>query len=314
MQPTRNLHAPSSLTLSNRVQLAARELARIFFKMFRSIPPRAALWLAVALLLSCLGVFAILRWSEESPGPMADGGDWQAVFADEFSGGSLDTGRWTSCYWWNEDGCTNLGNNELQWYVEQGVEVSDGVLRLIAREQDIDTPQGEYAYTSGMVTTGRYGDEGDDAFSFTHGYVEVRAKAPAGQGLWPAIWMLPSDQRSTPEIDIMEVLGHATDTLEMHYHVRVADEKRSFGSDAHVVDLSADWNVFGVEWSEDAIIWFLNGEEMWRFEDRRLISDEPMYLLINLAVGGDWPGDPDEDTRFPATFDIDYVRIWQRAG
>jgi beta-glucanase (GH16 family) len=248
-------------------------------------------------------------------GPLNHSGLWTRVFTEEFDDSALDEGKWVTCYWWSNTGCTNLSNNELQWYVPENAMIAGGALRLRAlKGAVIGHEEREFPYTSGMVTSGRkYGESrSDDRFSLTYGYVEVRAKVPAGQGLWPAVWLLPSDQRSTPEIDVMETLGHQPNVLEMHYHYEDADgEKRNAGHDVTTVDLSLDWHVYGVEWGPEAIIWYLDGVERWRYVDRATISDEPMYVLMNLAVGGNWPGDPDQTTIFPADFLIDYVRVWQ---
>ncbi len=254
--------------------------------------------------------------ANDASGPPGDPEEWSLVFSDEFDGDRLDTGKWTTCYWWDRDGCTNLSNNELQWYRPDNVRVEDGNLVLEARKEHAEGRGEDYDYTSGMVTTGRTDPErrDGDRFAFTFGYIEVRAKVPSGQGFWPAIWLLPSDHTSIPEIDIMEVLGHAPDTLEMHYHSRVDGDEESVGTDAVVDDLSQGWHDYAVQWGPEAIIWLLDGREMWRYEDQERVADahEPLYLLINLAVGGDWPGSPDETTDFPARMLVDHVRIWQR--
>lgn len=253
--------------------------------------------------------------ASEPTGPLGQTGSWLRVFTEEFEGDTLNESKWASCYWWATNGCTNLGNNELQWYLPANVGTADGALTLRAREQAVIGHDGrDFPYTSGMVTSGRYyaDRDGADRFSFTYGYLEVRAKVPAGQGLWSAIWLLPSDHDSTPEIDVMELLGHRPDVLELHYHLEDPDGgKRSKGHEVATSDLSLDWHVYGMEWGPDAIVWYLDGVEQWRYTDRATISAEPMYLLMNLAVGGDWPGAPDDATRFPADFLVDYVRIWQ---
>lgn len=247
---------------------------------------------------------------------MIEGGTWERIFTEDFDDAKLNKRKWTTCYWWDNDGCTNLGNNELQWYMPDNVSVVDGQLRLRAVPQVVTGHEGRtFGYTSGMVTTGRdYSDRfGPDRFATKQGYFEIRAKVPKGKGLWPAIWLLPSTQDEKPEIDIMEVLGDATNALEMHVHFLDGNKAvRSEGASAKTVDLSSDWHVYGLEWQKDAIVWYLDGKEMWRFKDPAGIPDEPMYLLINLAVGGEWPGSPDAQTAFPADFLIDYVRVWRR--
>ncbi|GLQ53561.1 glycoside hydrolase family 16 protein [Devosia nitrariae] len=269
--------------------------------------------LAIAIVL---GGTALSDVYASSDGPLRQGGRWTRVFTDEFDSEALDRTKWVTCYWWGESGCTNLGNSELQWYVPENVAIAGGQLQLTAKPADVIGHDGlRFGYTSGMVTSGRYdrGDQRADRFSFTYGYVEVRARVPAGQGLWSAIWLLPSDHTSKPEIDVMEVLGHQPGVLELHYHYQnEAGERRSAGHEVETPDLSRDWHVYGMEWSPESIVWYLDGQPVWRYTDTRTISHQPMYLLMNLAVGGDWPGAPDATTPFPALYLIDYVRIWQR--
>lgn len=244
-----------------------------------------------------------------------DDPEWVKVFEDEFDGDSLDRSRWTTCYWWDKDGCTNGTTGELNWYQDDNVSVADGTLRLEARREDIRASDSRlYNYTSGIVTTGRstYLTDRPIRFDFLYGYVEVRAKVPSGYGLWPAIWMLPSDHGITPEIDIMEILGHRPDKVEMHYHFTPSlGSAQNEGKAWKGPDHSADWHTYAVEWRPSAIIWYVDGVERYRFTRQHLISSEPMYLLMNLAVGGDWPGPPTEDTVFPSVFEIDYVRVFQ---
>lgn len=244
-----------------------------------------------------------------------DNGNWAWVFREEFDSSVLNKERWTTCYWWNKDGCTNLGNNELQWYLPKNVNVADGQLRLRAQPEPVPGHEGRiFPYTSGMVTTGRdYSELPRPArVAFLYGYFEIRAKVPAGKGLWPALWLLPESRESRPEIDILEVLGDTPDKLRMHFHYLNGDgEKVSVGETVPTSDLSKDWHVYGLRWDQNAIVWYLDGVEQWRFTDTKHIPKERMYLIINLAVGGKWPGDPDEKTLFPADFLIDYVRVWQ---
>src|SRR5690606_22090638 len=116
----------------------------------------------------------------------------------------------------------------------------------------------------------------------------VRAKAPAGKGLWSAIWLLPETRESRPEIDIMEVLGDTATTLRMHYHYRDGlGEKLSIGKDVETEDLTRDWRVYSLTWDPDSIVWYLDGKEVWRHAEAATISAEDMYVLINLAVGGE---------------------------
>jgi beta-glucanase (GH16 family) len=167
-----------------------------------------------------------------------------------------------------------------------------------------------------MVTTGRDYSElpRPPRVGFLYGHFEIRAKPPAGRGLWPALWLLPADRESRPEIDIMEALGQSTDRLRMHFHyVGKKGKKQSVGKTVRTPDLSKDWHVYGLRWQPGSIVWYLDGIEQWRYDEAAQVPSEQLYLLINLAVGGTWPGAPDSKTKFPAEFLIDYVRVWQRA-
>ncbi len=249
----------------------------------------------------------------EPPMPIGDGAadtSWDLVFADEFNAEHLaDT--WSLCYWWaQEAGCTNESNNNLQWYLPDAVSVADGVLRLTARVESVLSSDDErYEYVSGIVTSD---DEQESGFSFQYGYVEGRLHVPSGKGLWSAFWMLPASHESRPEIDIAEILGDAPDTVEMHAHgVDSSGDRVSSGQDWSEPGFADDWHVYAIDWNPDRVVWYVDGIERWRLGDQDLVPAEPLYLVTNLAVGGDWPGAPDASTEFPAVLELDYVRVWQ---
>jgi len=166
-----------------------------------------------------------------------------------------------------------------------------------------------------MISSGR--DTSNKAsspkFTFQYGYAEIRAKVPRGRGLWPAFWMLPETQKSLPEIDVMEILGHQPSRVHMNYHYLGPGRRPAQDSGDWIgPDFSMDWHTFAMGWQEDAIIWYVDGSERRRYTAAKRIAKEPMYLVANLAVGGDWPGRPISDTGFPSDFEIDYVRVWGR--
>jgi beta-glucanase (GH16 family) len=238
--------------------------------------------------------------STETP-PIA--GTWQTVFDDEFNGTSLNPVWHTAQYW--DHSVTVVGKGELEAYDASGVSVSDGQLHLTARADN----QYGVPYVSGLVMTG--GDQSNPAqqkFSFQYGYMEVRAQIPKGQGLWPAIWMMPAgydDQNG--EIDVMEALGgnpsqayftvHRLGQLEQHTIVGA--------------DLSAGFHTYGVDWEPNEITWYLDGVAVATCTNQSLIPHEPMYPIMNLAVGGNWGGPPSSTTQFPASMNVDYIRLWQ---
>ena len=244
------------------------------------------------------------------PAPFGPIGWWKPVFSDEFSGRSLDEKRWHTCFWWATTLCTIKSNDELELYDAKNVSVSGGALHLQAQKDEVVDANGVvHAYTSGMVTTGGRRGARPPSFVFTYGYAAARVRVPKGRGLWPAFWLLPVSYDSRPEIDAMEILGDDPRVVHMHYHV--AD--RDVGTMWTGPDFSAGWHTFGVDWEPRAIVWYVDGVARWRFTEQSVIPHEPMYLLANLAVGGTWPGDPDATTPFPSSYDIDYIRVWQRS-
>lgn len=237
------------------------------------------------------------------PGPPRAG--MELIFADEFNGSSLDTTKWNTCYPWDNQGCTNAGNHELEWYIPADVLVENGLLRLRARENPVTGSDGKhYPYTSGMVASYQ-------KFATTYGYFEMRAKMPKGKGMWPAFWLLPTSLEWPPEIDILEVLGHDPATLYTTLHFKTKDIPHgSSGTNVYAgADLSAYFHLYAVDWEPDGIRWYFDGREVYQLEANN--PAQPMYMIANLAVGGDWPGSPDKDTVLPNYFEIDYIRVYR---
>ncbi|MFG3383956.1 MULTISPECIES: glycoside hydrolase family 16 protein [unclassified Streptomyces] len=267
---------------------------------------RAALALLLVLLAACAG-------DRSAPAPRGGppaGDDWRTVLAEDFEGDRLDTGRWATCYDWNVDGCTNEGNDELQWYLPGQVSVSDGRLTLTAERRDTRGSDGEvYPWRSGMISTGR-----DDWYSrprqtFTYGYFEAAVRIPAEPGMFPAFWLMPASRFTPPEVDIMEFLGTSRQ-VDMYVHWRDAQgaEQRANGSHGPV-DFAARSHVFGLLWEPDRLVWYVDGVERFRATEPEQIPHEPMEVLLNLAVG---VPDPPPDQVDSARMTVDWVRVWQR--
>jgi beta-glucanase (GH16 family) len=224
---------------------------------------------------------------------------WKITFQDEFDGHALDLQKWNPNDPWGRE-----RNRELQAYVKDAFVVSNGVLRVQAEKREAMYADKQRSYTSGMMTT--YGK-----FSQQYGRFEIRCRVPKGKGMWPAFWLLPEPLGWPPEIDVLEILGHEPDKLHMTHHFRDAQRKHlSSGGSWKGPDFSEGFHEFAVEWSPEQIVWFVDGHE--RFRSTKTIPQSKMYLLVNLAVGGDWPGAPDEKTVFPSAFEVDYVRVFQR--
>lgn len=248
--------------------------------------------------------------------PQLDGYD--LLWSDEFTGGVLDEAKWN--YEPHEPGWTN---NELQEYTTStdNVFLRDGKLVIKAVKSD---KNGKDYYTSGKVT-------GQNKTDFTYGKVVVSAKVPEGKGLWPAIWMMPQVQEhygewpKCGEIDIMEVLGDDVKTAygTLHYGEPHAETQGTWAlTDSSYAD---SFHEYSVEWEPGEIRWYIDGNlyhtaNDWftavKGEDEKPYPapfDQPFFVQMNLAVGGDWPGDPDSSTDFDkAEFEIDYVRVYQK--
>jgi beta-glucanase (GH16 family) len=251
-----------------------------------------------------------------TPAPVGSSGGSNLIFSDEFNGTSLNSSTWRTCSWWADTTCSIESNAEQELYTPNNVTVANGALKLQARKENAVAWNGKtYNYTSGMVSTGGRSGSVAPGFTYKYGYAEARVKIPAGQGMWPAFWTLPSNYSWPPEIDAMEILGNQPNVTNMTYHYAdAAGADKSSGTAWAGPDFSADWHVFGVDWEPNAIVWYVDGVERARFTDASAITAVPQYLLLNLAVGGNWPGSPNASTAFPSDYLVDYVRVWDGFG
>lgn len=244
---------------------------------------------------------------------------WKLVWSDEFNGKKLDSKKWNVLL--REDS----KHNELQYYLPDEAYVEKGSLRLRSQVRDY----GARHYTSGRVDT-------SGKFSPTYGRFEIRARLPGGKGLWPAHWLYPQNrdwereyimtqavtngnERMIPEyrpwyteIDIMEFLGHEPKVVygTLHYYTFAGQKRTSSGTWRGDVDYTKDFHVYALEWEPDAIRWYLDDKLIHTSTNG--VPHTPHYLILNTAVGGAWPGNPDDTTSFPQYHDIDYVRVYQR--
>lgn len=261
---------------------------------------------------------AIIRVAKNVQEPLAfKGQDLKLVFSDEFEGQGSPSSQWARTYFWG--GRTLPSNKEEQIYTDavflrqkqselsDSAVMSNGFLALRAeRLTPVEAQKLGGAYASGLVTT-------FPSFAFRYGVIEIRAQPPKGKGFWSALWLLRKDKGSRGEIDIMEVLGDRPDFLNVTLHM---GEEGVAGINRFVrkktVDLTSDFHVYSLMWSEKEIAMALDGVELARTATPEALKAD-MYLLMNLAVGGKWPGSPNAGTPFPAEFKIDYVRVWQEA-
>jgi len=241
--------------------------------------------------------------------------DYELVFSDEFNGDSLDKSKWNTEYLWGPD---LVINSEEQYYVNINNDPNFGfdpftfdgenlTINSIRTPDALLEKANGQKYLSGVITS-------YDAFKFTYGYVEARAKMPYGKGYWPAFWLLNAyyvDDK--PEIDIMEFIGDDQDVVYHTYHYYDADGnlRSTKSKPTPGIDFTGDYHVFGAEWKPGTVIFYIDGVETHRISDPK-ISQQDMYIIANTAIGGWWPGSPDETTGFPGEYKIDYIRAYQR--
>lgn len=238
----------------------------------------------------------------------------QMVWADEFDYKGLpDTNRWNYDTIGN---ATGWGNNELQCYTvaNKANAWADGeVLRIRALKEGI----GLYDYTSARLTTKHKGD-------WLYGRIEVRAKMAAGRGIWPAIWMLPTDWEyggwpKSGEIDILEHVGYLPDSVFCTVHTGKFNHAigTQVGKSVYLPDSETQFHVYAIDWKANEIEFEIDGKKVFRFENTgngpgEWPFDKRFHLLLNVAVGGNWGGLKGVDqTIFPATMEVDYVRVYK---
>ncbi len=245
---------------------------------------------------------------------------WALVWADEFDGDAIDRDVWL-----HEVNSWGGGNRELQYYTARPENsfLRDGCLVLRARREIYEGSDGEVRfYTSARLNT-RF------RFTIRFGRVETRARVPGGQGLWPAIWMLPTYHvhggwPNSGEIDIMEHRGDMPHRVFGTIHYLGGDLKRELkgGTRDMPEDLSDDFHVYAIEWEVGEIRWYIDGEEYFRVNDWSspvapfpAPFNEEFHLVVNVAVGGTFLPDPPENPDyFPREMEIDYIRVYQRPG
>jgi beta-glucanase (GH16 family) len=242
--------------------------------------------------------------------------DWRLVWNDEFNGVAVDASRWTYDIGTGPP-FPGWGNNELEYYTSrpQNVVLSNGLLHIIAQKENF----GGAAYTSARLKT-------QGRFSTTYGRFEFRARLPTGQGFWPAFWLMPRDSvygswAASGEVDIMENRGQDPATVfgTLHFGGEYPTNTQSFGPSFKFQsgDSVANFHVYALEWSTNSFSWYVD-DQLYETQTSWWSSggpfpapfNQPFYLLLNLAVGGHFVGDPNAGTVFPGELQVDYVRVY----
>jgi beta-glucanase (GH16 family) len=273
--------------------------------------------------------------------------EWKLVWSDEFDGKEIDRTRWDFDIgngFYTADGKTFIGgwgNGELEYYTAEPANafVKDGMLHIrVAKERSHNCD-----YTSARLKTRK--KDGSPLFAMKYGRVEFRARLPTGQGIWPALWMLPVNEKyggwaASGEIDVMEARGQEPTKVlgTLHYGSRWPANTHT-GKDLVLPEKGtiADFHVYALEWEPGEIRWFVDDklystQSFWWSSGKSdgnkgakptkeadlnpwpAPFDQPFYLIMNVAVGGQFVGKPDKSTTFPVEMLVDYVRVYEKAG
>ncbi|HEX5151158.1 MAG TPA: glycoside hydrolase family 16 protein [Parafilimonas sp.] len=235
-----------------------------------------------------------------NPPPSSDTLKYQLVWSDEFDGSSIDAGTWNF-----ETGGSGWGNHEQEYYQEANAAIENGNLVITGKKETV----GSNKYTSARMTT--LGKK-----EFLYGRIEARIKIPVGKGFWPAFWMMGSNIKTADwpacgETDIMEHINddslmYGTIHWDNNGHASIGGKTTSTPSDYHVYGV--EWDASSIKWSIDSVVFYeasLKGNSMDEFH-------QPFFILLNFALGGDWPGQTIDDSLLPAKMYVDYVRVYQK--
>ncbi|TGD82963.1 carbohydrate-binding protein [Hymenobacter wooponensis] len=246
-------------------------------------------------LLTTLGAAALALLGHHK----ADAQTYQQVWADEFNTG-------ISSSWVFETGGGGWGNNEKQYYQRANATVVNGILQITAKKENV----GGMPYTSSRMKT-------QGLKEFKYGKIEARMKLPLGQGLWPAFWMLGSNINTVSwpacgEIDVMEHINAENKVYgTVHWD---SNGHAEYGG--NIITTPQDYHVYSIEWDANAIKWFVDGTKYHEISIANGTGSteefqRPFFLLLNLAVAGNWPGQTVDESKLPATMYVDYVRVYQ---
>lgn len=235
------------------------------------------------------------------PVPIPDSVKYQLAWSDEFDSTSINSTNWNF-----ETGGDGWGNNEQEYYQADNATVANGNLVITAKEQIV----GLNSYTSARMTT-------KGKRQFTYGKVEARMKLPLGQGLWPAFWMLGAniDAVNWPACGETDIMEHINTDSQIYGTIHW-DNNGHAQYGGNTVTTPADYHIYSVEWDSAAIRWYVDGNQ---YHEANILNNinstaefhKPFFIILNLAVGGNWPGQTIDTSKLPASMYVDYVRVYK---
>lgn len=234
---------------------------------------------------------------------------WVLVWNDEFNGDVINDKYWTLL-----NGGGIWGNNELQYYTDrtQNCRIEDGKLIIRGLKENYQN----YQYTSARIVTKKKVD-------FLYGKIEIKAKFPSGKGLFPALWLLPcedtyGDRDKNGEIDLLEIIGNDPKIIYGVVHYSIKGHVSSYNKyNDGVTDFSQEFHTYSIEWCPQEIQWMVDDKVYFSFNLKETFDetynpfDKEFYLIMNLAIGGNWPGNDLSNTTLPSLVEIDYVRYYK---
>ncbi len=285
-------------------------------------------------------------------GPVGGTGSWKQTFGEEFTSSALDPTKWRRGDYEKADGYyRDFNSKSTAFYIPELAFLRDGklVLQAVKRKTNVvivsgtDKRKGTFVrgatedtfystwdlqrtlvHQSGAITTAgdRWGMVGPagaaPTHSFRYGFFEASIQVPKGKGYWPAFWTKEVTNANDDELDALEIVDPAARHVAHHLHWGPKDSRNDWTGVPGIgwpsgVDLSAGFHTYGVNWQPDRIDWYFDGKIVQSCTDKAKIPQSYQYLIVNLAIGGDWPGYPDASTVFPAEMQIDWIRVWQKA-
>ena len=265
-------------------------------------------------LLFCLTILVLPLLAENKPADITPPG-WRLVWSDEFN--QPDGSAPDSAKWGYDTGGNGWGNKELEYYTSRtnNSRIEGGKLVIEARQENFD---GKNITSARLLTKGKS--------SWTYGRFEARMKIPRGQGVWPAFWMLSTNIGSVGwpacgEIDIMENIGKEPSMVHGTVHGPGYSGDHGIGGPMTLPDgakVADDFHVFAVDCTPESIVWFMDGRQYFSLtpaqlpEKTRWVFDQPKFIILNLAIGGGWPGYPNATSTFPQQMIVDYVRVYEK--